>query len=155
MNDQPFKIPKLQVPVVLHTLPADEIRGDIFLDFASSEGYSVQLLLDYFNSDPPFFPIRTEANSLLVSKHSLIWIEVAKNLKQLREESSTILAESKEVMIHTDHVQEMKATIILDLPEEYGRTLDLLNRKERFIVIIRKEALVILNLDHVTRIEEL
>ncbi len=155
MNDQPFKIPKLPVPVVLHTLPVNEIRGDIFLDFASSEGYTVQHLLDYFNSEPPFFPIRTDAKSLLVSKNSLIWIEVAKNLKQFQEEASVMLAESKEVLIHTGQIEEMKATLILDLPEEYGRTLDLLNRKQRFIVIIRKESLVILNLNHVTRIEEL
>ena len=155
MSDQPFKIPKVAVPVVLHTIPVDEIHGEIFLDFASSQGYSVQHLLDYFNSEPPFFPIRTSNDSVLVSKHSLIWIEVPRLLNEFQEETSIMLAERREVLIHTDQVEEIKATIILDLPEPYGRTLDLLNKKERFIVIIRNESVVILNLDHVTKILEL
>lgn len=155
MSDQPFKIPKVAVPVVLHMAPVDEIHGEIFLDFASSQGYSVQHLLDYFNSQAPFFPIRTSSNSVLVSKNSLIWIEVPRLLQEFQEETSVMLAERREVLIHTDQIDEMKATIILDLPEPYGRTLDLLNKKERFIVIIRNESVVILNLDHVTKILEL
>lgn len=155
MKDQPFKIPKLPVPVILHTAPADEIHGDIFLDFVASQGYSVQHLLDYFNSETPFFPIRKDETSLLVSKLSLIWIEIPQLLKQFQEETSVMLAERREVMIHTDQIDEMRATIVLNLPEAYGRTLDLLNKKDRFIAIIRNEALIILNLDHVTRIQEL
>jgi hypothetical protein len=155
MNDQPFKIPKLKVPVVLHTLPVNEIRGDIFLDFGEGESYTVHDLLHFFNSSPPFFPIRTSAHSILVSRKSIVWIEIPSLLKEFQEETSVMLAERRQVLIQTDQVEEMKATIVLDLPEEYGRTLDLLNQKERFIVVIRNDSMMILNLDHVTRIQEL
>jgi hypothetical protein len=155
MNDQPYKIPKLTVPVVLHVVPASEIQGDIFLDFSSSQGTSVQHVLEYFNTDSPFFPLRTDSGSVLVSKHSILWIEVPLLLKEFQEETSVKLAERREVLIQTDEIEEIKATIVLDLPEAYGRTLDLLNKKENFIVMIRSETLMILNLHHVTKIQEL
>jgi hypothetical protein len=155
MNDQPYKIPKQPVPVVLHIIPGNEIRGDIFLDFSSNEGYSVEQVLEYFNSDSPFFPIRTGNGSALVSKHSLLWIEISLLLKEFQEETSVKMAERREVLILTDQDEEIKATIVLNLPEAYGRTLDLLNKKENFIVMIRNETLIILNLYHVTKIQEL
>src|SRR5262245_49985975 len=155
MSDQPYKIPKQAVPVVLRTVPANEIRGDIFLDFSSAEGYSVHEVLEYFNSEFPFFPVRTERGSVLVSKNSLLWIEVPSLLREFEEETSVKLAERREVLILTDQVEEINATIVLDLPEAYGRTLDLLNKKENFIVMIRSETLMILNLHHVTKIQEI
>lgn len=157
MAEQQFRIPKISVPVICHTLQGEKIAGDIFVDVISLQGYTTQQLLDYLNAQPPFFPIRTSTaqRPLLILKDSLVQVDVPHLMKQYQEETSTTLAQKKEAILYMQTLGPVRGIVILDLPEEYARILDLLNLKRTFFPAIIHEQFVILNSHHIYKIEEL
>lgn len=157
MAESELRIPKVAVPVICHTLPGEKIAGEIFLDMLSSEGYTAHQVLDFFNARPPFFPIRTTIGqrSILLSKDSLVQVDMLEMMKEMREDTSLFLAQKKEVFFHLQTLGPVRGVVVLDLPAEYARVVDLLNQNRNFFPAIVHETFTLLNARHIYKIEEL
>jgi hypothetical protein len=154
MDHPEYRIPKINVPLTCLTVQGERIAGDIFVDVLLTEGYNVEQVLDYFNTPSPFFPIRTgDSAPVLLSKESVAIIEVPQLLGQFREDTSTF-STRKEATLHFHHIGPVRALIIVDLPEEYSRILDLVNMAKRaFFPAIVNDSLSLLSIKHIYKIE--
>ena len=155
-GEQQFRIPKVSVSVFCYTIENEKIEGEIFLDVRGSDQYNSQQVLDFFNSETPFFPIRTSdfPNPILLRKESILRVDVIRMMETLEEEPSMSLAGKRQVPVHLPTLGPVSVTVILDLPEEYSRILDLLNLKRTFFPTIIDGNFSLLNSHHVYKIEE-
>ncbi|HSP05597.1 MAG TPA: hypothetical protein VLR94_00390 [Acidobacteriota bacterium] len=155
MEHPEFRIPKISVPIVCHTIQEEEVRGDIFLDMILTEGYSVQQIIDYFNATAPFFPIRTSGRQpVLISKASVVLVDVPQLTDQYREDTSSFSVRT-EAVVHVHSLGPLRLTIIVDLPEEHSRLLDLVNvARKAFFPAMLNNSLSLVSLHHIYKIEE-
>lgn len=158
MAEQDFKIPKIAVPIICHTEPGEKLAGEIFLDVLSSEGYSARQVLDFFNTHLSFFPFRPSAGRkpLLLLKESVIQVDVPEMMKEMREDTSLYLAQKKEVILYLHKIGPVRAVMVLDLPSEYARVIDLLNQNQTFFpAVVNETTFALMNSHHIYKIEEL
>ena len=155
-GEQQFRIPKVIVPVFCYTIEQEKIEGEIFLDVSGSTQYTSQQVLDFFNSGMSFFPIRTTKSPkpILLRKESLVRVDIVRMMETLEEEPSISLAARRQVTIHLHTLGPISATVILDVPEEYSRILDLLNMKRTFFPAIVDSNFSLVNSTHIYKIEE-
>jgi hypothetical protein len=157
MTEQQFRIPKIKVPIICHTNHGERIAGEIFLDLILSEGYDVNQVLDFFNAQTPFFPIRNPATNrtVLVQKESVVQVDIPQLMTQYTEQTSTFTTR-KDAMLYLQTLGPVRVTIIVDLPEEYSRILDLVNMARRsFFPAVANGIFALLSIRHIYKIEEL
>lgn len=154
MDHPEYRIPKINVPLTCLNVEGERIAGEIFLDVILHEGYSVEQVVDFFNSPAPFFPIRMgDSPPVLLSKDSIVQVEIPQLLEQYRSDTSTF-STRKTAVIHFHKIGRVEAFIVVDLPEEYSRFLDLVNMAKRtFFPAIVNDTFSLLSIKHIYKIE--
>jgi len=157
MAETEFRIPKISVPVVLNTTEKEKIVAEIFLDYQSSDNFTLEELSNFFNTDNPFLPIRSSAKNktILLRRDSIVWIDLSQIKQQLLESTSMSLAYKREVVLHSQSAGALHATVIMEMPADHSRVIDLLNLKRIFIPVLVEEKFALVNLHHIDQIEEL
>ncbi len=76
----------------------EKVEEEIFVDMLSTEGYTIDQVLDFFNLQTRFFPIkaRDHGKPILLAKQSVVKIEIPGALERFLEDSSTHFAGKKE-----------------------------------------------------------
>lgn len=157
MQEEGFRIQKSSVPISCHTARDDRIQGEIFVDLRTAEGYSTKQVLDFFNSAVPFFPIKTRDHErpILLAKRSVVKVEIAGALERFEAEASTPFIIKKEAVLHMRSLGPVRATLVVDLPAEHSRLLDLLSLPLSFYAAIIHGTFCLINARHIYKIEEL
>lgn len=155
-EEQQFRIPKAMVPVVCHTIHNERIEGDVFLDITSVR-YDFEQVLEFFNSGTLFFPLRTAslAKPIILFKNSLARVDLPNLLKSFEEDTSVMLAPRKHAILHIDSLGSLEAKVILNLPHDHSRILDLLNIGGTFFPVLLQDELSFINSRHIYKIEEI
>jgi hypothetical protein len=150
-SEQQFRIPKVRVPVVCFTIHNETIDGDIFLDDISFHQVS-----DFLNDEAHFFPILTPAfhKPILLHKDAVIRIDIPEMLEAFEQETSVELSVKRTATLHLPILGELRALIILELPQEYSRILDLLKSRRTFLPAIIDQTFSFLNSQHIYKILE-
>lgn len=153
---QPFRIPKISVPIVCQMVSGESISGEIFLDNLGSNDYNSQQLITFFNDDPPYFPIRTSSGSkpILIQKSWVAGIEIAGMMSKFHQHALASIAIKRDAVLFRNGVDPVNATIILDMPEDHSRLLDLLNLRQTFFPAIIDETYCLVNARQIYKIEE-
>ncbi len=156
VSNRAFQIPKISVPIVCCTVQGERVSGEIFLDVVSPAEYSSQQVLDFFNNESLFFPFRTgtDVRPLLVSKDSIVQVEVTGVLERFLAETSIVLAQRKEADVHLRVLGIRRFNLLLTMPEEYCRIVDLLNLGNTFCSAISGQEFALLNVRHIYKVEE-
>jgi len=156
VTNRSFQIPKISVPIVCSTVQGERVPGEIFLDVVSASEYSSQQLLDFFNNESLFFPLRPgpDARPMLISKESIVQVEVVGVLQRFLTETSVVLAQKKEADLHLRMLGTRRVSVLLTMPEEYCRVVDLLNLGHTFCCAISGQEFVLLNVHHIYKVEE-
>jgi hypothetical protein len=154
-GESQFRIPKISVPIVCQMMSEEQISGEIFVDDLGSHEYTSQQLIDFFNDAPQYFPLRVPApgKPILISKKWVSHIEVTGMIDRFREESAP-LSSQKQAILYRAGLPPVEATIILDMPEDHSRLLDLLNLGQRFIPAIINGSYSLINAHRIRKIEE-
>ena len=119
MSEPQFRIPKIRVPIVCHTVQGEHIAGEIFLDMNLTEGYNTDQVLEFFNAPSAFFPILVEQKgTILLLKKSVVQVDVPELVAQFKEHIFSFVIR-KEAILHLETVGSVRATLVLDLPEEH------------------------------------
>ena len=157
MAEEEYRIQKTSVPISCHTARDERVEGEIFVDMLSTQGYSIKQVLEFFNSATPFFPIKTGDHSrpILLSKNSVVKAEIPGGLERYIQEISTTFAQKKEAVLHMKRLGPVRVTLILDLPLEHSRILDLLNLPNPFFAAVIHDSFCLLNAHHIYKVEEL
>lgn len=157
MTEQEYRIQKISVPVTCHTARDERLEGEIFVDMVNAEGYDLKQVIDFFNSHSHFFPIKTRDNErpILLNKTSVVKVEVPGGMERFQEGASATFARRREAVAHMRRLGPIRVTLILDLPEEHSRILDLLSLPSHFFSAIIQDSFCLLNAHHTYKIEEL
>jgi hypothetical protein len=155
-GESQFRIPKISVPINCLMMSDETISGEIFVDDLGSHEYTSQQLIDFFNDDPPYFPIRTSIGSkpILIQKCWVAQIEIIGMIKRFQEQSAPLISK-KRAVLHRPPLAAVEATIILDMPEDHSRLLDLLNLPLTFVPAIVNEHYCLVNARQIFKIEEI
>ena len=118
---------------------------------------TIDQLLDFFNADPPFIPVRTNImpRPILLQKNAIVSVDLIQMKNQLQEGTSMRLAEKREAIFYMQATGPMRGSVILELPLDHARIIDLLNQKRMFIPVQIHEKFMLLNSHHINKIEEL
>lgn len=151
-----FKIPKINVPVICRPASGDEMTGTIFLDSVGSRECSSRDVIDFFNDTSSFFALRIEENSrsVLVSKQSLIVAEVIGVMDRFEKETTIGLAQRKNALVHFLGKESMQVVLLLNMPREYSRLLDFLNRCSVFLPALHNDRFALINARLIYKVEE-
>jgi hypothetical protein len=149
-----FKIPKTIVPVVCHTTAGESITGDIFLDVMGK--WALPQLHEFFESETPFFPIRTSVmeNPFLIARNVLVLVELISFATLLRTDTSILLSKKKPVVLHLQGLGSFQCEILIDTPDDRSRILDVLNHPGRFLSVIWNNTYSLVNKAHIFRAVE-
>lgn len=157
MTQEEFRIQKTSVPVSCTTVRGEKVVGEIYVDMLTIEGYTVKQVLDFFNASLHFFPIKARDHSrpILLSRQSIVKVELPGMLERFLEETSTTFAQKKEAVMHVEKLGIVRTTLIVDLPSEHSRLMDFLSAPTPFFAAVIDKALCLLNQHHIYKIEEL
>lgn len=149
-----LRIPKIAVPIVIHSDQDQTEQGEIFLEQIQVEGYSTGQVAEYFNSTEPFFPLRTKTQSILVRKQSVNWIEFPELYERYQKEVSSSFDVRKKATLHIRNADPIRVRVIVNMPEDHARVLDILNTGGAFIPVLIQEIFALFNSRVIDRVEE-
>ena len=150
-----LRIPKIPVPIRCYAITEDVFGGQIFLDMMSSAGYTTSQVLEFFNSPQLFFPIKLDSGqSVLIQRQSLFRVDVPELFSEYESEVIWVLNSKLEVNLHFTSGHNLKGSIIMDMPKDHARTQDVVNSGRAFIPVLLETTLSLINLYHLSRIEE-
>jgi hypothetical protein len=115
----------------------------------AAEHHGRERVKDVLNAKEPLVPIwsATDRSSLLINKaHIALMILEAHDLAEPDEPDMT---DHHEVLITLASGLELRGTILVSTPPERSRTLDFLNRGERFFYLETSDGSRIISLEHV------
>lgn len=128
-----LRIPKALVSIVCHARNGEQTTGEVFLDLIANP--TSQHILNYFNSDSLYFPLRTSDSKrpVLVAKNSLIRVDIVGFLSQLMKEPSAPFLIRTSAVLEIETIGTLQGEFLIDSPVEQSRVLDTLNRSRQFI----------------------
>src|SRR5438876_10591831 len=140
MGEAQFRIQKVSLRITCDLLGGEVLNGEIFLDMLSSTGASAHQVLEFFNSPAQFFPLRVQSEAILVAKRALTRIEIHEDFAgRYLEEQSSQISQKRQAIFHIEDGETLEGTVILDLPEEHSRVLDLVNLPGNFFPVVAGE----------------
>ena len=151
-----FRIPKISVPIICQTISQEQIAGEIFIDRLGSSEYASHQITDFFNDQAPFFPLRTSmgARPILLQKTFVVQVEIPGMMNKFLDETASSLAVKKEAVIYRQGLGAVTATVMIDMPEDHSRLLDLLNLGAIFFPAIIDGSFQLVNSRLIFKIEE-
>ena len=146
-----YKVPKLEIEVVVDLLGGGLVKGSIFLNESLITYMGDPSLDDLLNGEEPFFPFRHKDGQVsLINKHNVIY------LKTWEQDALELVIPTKhlEVEIFFVNGESIAGTIHSDLPEDALWVSDFLNQEMHFLAIYRDDQKIIMNKDHILYIND-
>jgi hypothetical protein len=147
-------IPKRQVPIRLHLESGEVVDGVVFLDFIDVIHRGEQTLLDKFNDDYAWFPLKRATETDIVNRARVTMVEPGPGLpmERVRKEGEGIFRRES-VTIHLAGPRTMQGDIAMDLPDEFCRASDFLNFPQEFFALDTEDGPVLVSKRHLLRLQ--
>lgn len=145
-------VPKVKVPAKLHTTCDLELQGCFYTDTSGPGGTPGRVLDRLNDAAEKFVPLALETHHVLVRKSALVTVELDRGRSHV--EVPEHWNRALQVVLRIDGGLEVVGTARVHLPAEHARVLDFLNRAAGFVSVLRRDAVVIVNVDHVTSATE-
>jgi hypothetical protein len=151
-----LRIPKIAVSIHCYSIHGDSFSGKVFLDMVTTSGFTTSQILEFFNSSQIFFPIKMdEGKGIVVQKKCLFRIDVPELFEEYQTEVSSLLDFKRETILHFTTVPALRGILIVDMPIEHARVLDVLNSGRAFVPVLLETTLSLINVHHITKVEEI
>jgi len=151
-------IPKRDVAVRIRFDTGDEQSGRVFLDFIDVIHRGEQTLLDKFNDDYHWFPLRRDDGSMhIVNRDRIVLVEPGDDLPSglVRKESGGAFRRESVAVAFADDGENLEGQIAMDLPDEFCRASDFLNFPQDFFPLETPDGPVLVAKRHVTALRVL
>lgn len=144
-------IPKRQVAVRLRLTNGERLEGGVFLDYIDPIHRGEQTLLDMFNSESPWFPLRTVDGVEVVNRRQVLLVEPGDGIppELVRKDSAAVFRRER-VTLRVGDGLVLSGLIAMDLPDEFSRVSDFLNFPEDFFAVERSEGPALVSKHHAT-----
>ena len=138
-----YRVDKTEQPVVLFQADGSVMKGVVFLSACAYSHIGQQTLTDLLREKGDFFPFRTEAGGFCVTnKTSITHIRY----EQLAtEQEYAPLGNPVEVQINFVGGEQLRGTVIIEMPEGRNRLFDFVNSMSGFFPLRSGEAHYLVN----------
>ena len=144
-------IPKRKVPVVVQLVTGESLAGNVFLDYIDVIHRGEQTLLDKFNDEHGWFPVRQDGGVVeVVNRARVMMVEPGLGVtpELVRKESAAVFRE-EQVTVKLSSEEVLVGRIAMDLPDEFSRVSDFLNFPQDFFSLETDDGPVIVSKRHV------
>jgi hypothetical protein len=151
-------IPKRDVAVRIRLDQGDEMSGRVFLDFIDVIHRGEQTLLDKFNDDYRWFPMRRDDGSMhIVNRDRIVLITPGDDIPSelVRKESGGAFRCESVAVAFADDLDGIEGQIAMDLPDEFCRASDFLNFPQDFFPLETADGPVLVAKRHVVALRAL
>jgi hypothetical protein len=133
-----YRVEKTEQPVVLFQADGSVMKGMVFLSASAYSHLGQQTLLDLLKEKEGFFPFRSESGSFSIANKSTITHIRYDPVKTDKEYCPLGSAES--VVITFVGGEQLRGTIIIDLPEGRKRLIDFFNAANGYFAMQTDES---------------
>ena len=142
-----YRVEKSELPVVVFQADGSIMKGVVFLSATAYSHISQQTLLDLLKEPGDFFPFRSEAGEFCVTNKQTITHIRFEPPEQ--EEEYQSLGNREDVEIKFVGGEQLRGTLVIEMPEGRSRLFDFINVMEGFFLIQNEEAHYMVNVSHV------
>lgn len=147
-------IPKREVPVRVSLASGDVLSGLVFLDFIDVIHRGEQTLLDKFNDDYEWFPVRIGETTEIVNRERVVLVEPGHGLPaELMRKDSAAVFRRESVGVRLSSGALLEGRIEMDLPDEFCRVSDFLNFPQNFFALETENGPVLVAKRHVITLQ--
>jgi hypothetical protein len=150
MTDEqnPFIVSKREVHVKLQLSTGQQVSGFIHCNVRSAEHHGRERVKDVLNGPSAMVPIHLADGSYMLFNKAYIEV-VELDHPDLAEEGETDLTDHRPIELLLADGMALHGTILVSTPPERSRTLDFLNRGERFFYLETEDGSRVIALQHV------
>jgi len=138
-----YRVEKKEQAVVLFQADGSIMKGVVFLSASAYSHMRQQTLLDLLKEKEPFFPFRsTSGDFSIANRHTITHIRYG---APLPEEEVCPLGTPEDVQITFVGGEQLRGTIIIDLPDGRQRLIDYFNAAEGYFEMQTEESCYLVN----------
>ena len=142
-----YRVEKSELPVVVFQADGSIMKGIVFLSAAAYNNMGQQTLLDLLKESGDFFPVRSEAGEFCATNKQTITHIRFEPPEQ--EEEYQSLGDREDVGIKFVGGEQLKGTLVIEMPEGRNRLFDFINDMEGFFLLQNEEAHYMVNVSQV------
>ena len=142
-----YRVEKSELPVVVFQADGSIMKGVVFLSAAAYSHMGQQRLLDLLKEPGDFFPFRSEAGEFCVTNKQTITHVRFEPPEQ--EEEYQSLGDREDVEIKFVGGEQLRGTLVIEMPEGRNRLFDFINAMEGFFLLQNEEAHYMVNVSQV------
>ena len=142
-----YRVEKSELPVVVFQADGSIMKGVVFLSATAYSHMGQQTLLDLLKEPGDFFPFRSEAGEFCVTNKQTITHIRFEPPEQ--EEEYQSLGDREDVEIKFVGGEQLRGTLVIEMPEGRSRLFDFINVMEGFFPLQNEEAHYMVNVSHV------
>ncbi len=141
-------VSKREVPVVLQLSTGQRVPGVVHCNLRSGVHHGRERVKDVLNGPNAMLPVHAaDGSCTLFNKAFIEVVELA--APDLAEDGETDLSDHRKVALLLADGVKLRGTILVSTPPERARTLDFLNRGERFFYLETEPGSRVIALQHV------
>ncbi len=155
-KNQDLIVPKLSATVLVRLTDGHAYKGEFRLASESAAHHGHERVKDVLNAEGPMIPFfNPEKNeTTLLNKSHILMVELAAPDLASDSDTGTDFGDRRGLVVSLTGGIKVRGQVIINMPPDKDRTLDFLNRGERFFYLNSRDGLRIANLDHVIQVEE-
>ncbi|MHB8708233.1 MAG: hypothetical protein ACYC9I_05110 [Desulfuromonadales bacterium] len=138
-----YRVDKSEQSVVLFQADGSVMKGVVFLSACAYSHIGQQTLIDLLREKGEFFPFRSEAGAFCVTNKTTI---THLRYEQIPTEAGYApLGNPVEVLVNFAGGEQLRGTIIIEMPEGRNRLFDFINSMSGFFPLQNGEAHYLVN----------
>lgn len=138
-----YRVDKSEQPVMLFQADGSVMKGVVFLSACAYSHIGQQTLADLLREKGDFFPFRSETGAFCVTNKTTITHIRYEQLAT--EQEYTPLGNPVEVLINFAGGEQLRGTVIIEMPEGRNRLFDFINSMSGFFAMRSGEAHYLVN----------
>ena len=138
-----YRVDKTEQPVVLFQADGSVMKGVVFLSACAYSHIGQQTLADLLREKGDFFPFRSDAGAFCVTNKVTITHIRYEPLPSEREYAS--LGNPVEVQINFAGGEQLRGTVVIEMPEGRNRLFDFINSMSGFFTMRSGDAHYLVN----------
>ena len=142
-----YRVEKSELPVVIFQADGSIMKGVVFLSATAHSHMGQQTLLDLLKEPGDFFPFRSEGGEFCVTNKQTI-THIRFEPPEQKEEYLS-LGDREDVEIKFVGGEQLRGTLVIEMPEGRNRLFDFINAMEGFFLLQNEEAHYMVNVSQV------
>lgn len=139
-----YRVDKTELPVVLFQVDGTVMKGVVFLSACAYSHIGRQTLADLLREKGLFFPFRSDSGAFCVANKATI--THVRYDQDRREEEYPPLGNPVEVLINFVGGEQLRGTVLIEMPEGRSRLFDFVNSTSGFFAMYSGEACYLINI---------